>query len=136
MATRMKLRTLPLFPLGNASRLLNLSQDRNFWSEANVFILVSRAIKMWAWIPEEIKHKGRKQEEIEGEVSEAREEMMTHQLPIKSFLGCWGSGAWGKASAETGRTEPQEWAEGRALQWEAVINVCSLLGVLRVDLIK
>lgn len=42
---------------------------------------------------------------------------MTHQPPLRAFYSKRGSGVQRKASAETGRMEPREWAEGTASQW-------------------
>lgn len=71
---------------------------------------------MWTWILEEIKHWGRKQEEIEGEASEARKEMMMHQLPQTAFFKAKGGGNR-EGICRDGEKEPRkwEWAEKKAL---------------------
>ena len=94
MIPRSKLRTLPPVPTQQCLQTFQFKvrAEIAFGQKQNVFIFVSIVIKMWAWIPEEIKHKGRKQAEIESEASEAREKMMTHKPPLKTFYGAreWG----------------------------------------------
>lgn len=103
-------------PHSNAYRLFNSKSGPEiaFGQKQNVFIFVSIVIKMWAWIPEEIKHKGRKQAEMKARLLKLRENDDT-STPLKTFYGAKRVGC-GKRHLQGGKTEPREWAKGTALQ--------------------
>lgn len=97
-----------------------------FGQKQNVFIFVSIIIKMWAWIPEEIKHKRRKQAEIESELLKL-EKMMTHQPPLKTFVIAREWGVEKEHLQRLREADPEVSQGGQRCSRRAVVSLCSVL---------